>query len=128
MVLPAYLLRAGLGSNVSRWLTPPSMNSQITRFARGAKCGLPSGWFFTSAARATPSRKSMAPRARPVKPMPTSARKVRRLTRPQQWAGGAGWNMAASSADSDEVVVVEQHLDEVFAGPLGGVGGGRRDG
>src|SRR5262249_3961729 len=32
---PASLSSSGLGSNVSRWLGPPSMKSQITDFARG---------------------------------------------------------------------------------------------
>src|ERR1700730_13765756 len=36
---PAYFSRAGFGSNVSTWLTPPLMNSEITLVARGAKCG-----------------------------------------------------------------------------------------
>src|SRR5689334_21389533 len=36
---PAYRRRAGLGSKVSTWLTPPDMNSEITLVARGAKCG-----------------------------------------------------------------------------------------
>src|SRR6266446_2538222 len=35
MFLPAYWFRAGLGSKVSTWLTPPNMNSQITRLAFG---------------------------------------------------------------------------------------------
>ena len=33
--LPASLSSAGLGSNRSRWLGPPSMNSKMTDFARG---------------------------------------------------------------------------------------------
>ena len=36
---PAYLVSAGFGSNVSTWLTPPLMNSEITAVARGLKCG-----------------------------------------------------------------------------------------
>ena len=39
IVLPAYLFSAGLGSKLSRWLIPPSMNSQITFLALGGKCG-----------------------------------------------------------------------------------------
>src|SRR5262245_8056815 len=53
----------------------------MTDLARGGKCGRPSGGVLS--ARATPSLKSMAPSARPVKPMPVSARNVRRLMRPQ---------------------------------------------
>ena len=35
IVLPAYSLSAGLGSKLSMWLAPPTMNSQITLLARG---------------------------------------------------------------------------------------------
>ncbi len=57
MVLPAYLVSSGLGSKVSRWLTPPFMNSQMTLLAFGGKCGLPSGGAQApSEPRATPSR------------------------------------------------------------------------
>jgi hypothetical protein len=34
MDFPAYLLSAGLGSNVSTWLTPPQRKIQITLLAR----------------------------------------------------------------------------------------------
>ena len=51
------------------------MNSQMTLLALGAKCGRPSGGVQPSS-DATPSRWSIAPRARPVKPMPRSARNV----------------------------------------------------
>ena len=43
IVLPACLVSSGLGSKLSRWLTPPRIISQMTRFARGGKWGLPSG-------------------------------------------------------------------------------------
>ena len=43
IVLPACLVNSGLGSKLSRWLTPPRIISQMTRFARGGKWGLPSG-------------------------------------------------------------------------------------
>src|SRR2546426_8142913 len=36
---PASLCNIGLGSNKSRWLGPPSMNSQMTDLALGRKCG-----------------------------------------------------------------------------------------
>src|ERR1700682_1973284 len=36
---PAYLSSIGFGSNVSTWLTPPLMNSEITALARGLKWG-----------------------------------------------------------------------------------------
>src|SRR5579859_1336314 len=80
MFLPAYLLSAGLGSKVSTWLTPPSMNIQITRLAFGAKWGLPSGGAQVSAVvAALPSRWSIAPSTSPVSPMPQSARNTLRL-------------------------------------------------
>ena len=56
----------------------------MTDLAFGAKCGLPSGARVAGSARATPSRNSMAPSARPVKPMPVSARNERRVTPGQQ--------------------------------------------
>ena len=43
IVLPAYLLSAGLGSKLSRWLAPPIMNSQMTLLALGAKVRLAVG-------------------------------------------------------------------------------------
>ena len=73
----AYFVSIGFGSKLSMWLTPPFMKSQMTLFAFGAKCGSPSGGVHCGPfARA--SRCSIAPSARPVKPMPMSARKVRR--------------------------------------------------
>src|SRR5436305_6996767 len=64
-------------------------------FAFGAKSGLPVGGAQPgSVARAMPSRWSMAPSARPAKPMPKSARKVRRETRPQQEVEGGGGGSA----------------------------------
>src|SRR6516164_4067256 len=81
MIRPAKRFSSGLGSKLSMWLVPPTMNSQMTLFALGVKWGRPSGGAQRSGAlaRATPSRCSMAPNARPVKPMPMSARKERRL-------------------------------------------------
>src|SRR5262245_45494938 len=61
------------------------MNSQMTDFALGAKCGFPSGGALAVSARATPSLKSIAPRASPVKPMPVSARNERRVMPGQRW-------------------------------------------
>src|SRR5579864_7982701 len=80
MFLPAYLFSAGLGSKVSTWLTPPSMNIQITLLALGGKCGLPSGGAQVSAVGAAlASRWSIAPSTSPVRPMPQSARNTLRL-------------------------------------------------
>src|SRR5262245_15477556 len=100
IVLPAYFVSSGLMSKLSTWLTPPHMKSQITDFAFGVKCGLPSGKCDASAL-AMPSLKSMAPSARPVKPMPVSARNERRVTPRQD-------RCVFMSAHRDEVVVVHQ--------------------
>src|SRR5438874_8478711 len=77
-VLPAYFVSAGFGSKLSSWLTPPERKTQMTDFAFGVRCGLPSGGAHF-ASDANPSRWSIAPRASPVKPSPTSARNVRRF-------------------------------------------------
>ena len=65
---PAYFFSAGLWSNVSTWLTPPLMNSEMTAVARGSKCGALGANGFpgigspqpsAGAAASTPSRSSM---------------------------------------------------------------------
>src|SRR5439155_27066313 len=84
MLLPAYLFKAGLGSKLSTWLTPPQRNIQITDLALAGKCGLPSGEAAVDSARARPSRKSMALKAKPVNPMPVSIKNDRRVTPGQQ--------------------------------------------
>src|SRR5262245_18858303 len=61
----------------------------MTDLALGAKSGWPVGGVqrecaSSAAERATPSRQNIEPRASPAKPMPTSARKVRRGKRPQK--------------------------------------------
>jgi hypothetical protein len=38
--LPAYFLRTGLWSKVSKWLAPPHMKRKITFLARGALWGI----------------------------------------------------------------------------------------
>src|SRR4051794_17372837 len=102
------------------WLMPPIRNSQMTFLAFGAKWGRPSGRAqpAEASARAMPSPWSIEERTSPVKPIPQSARKVRRDTplqraRPdrrfEDMAGGP-------SVDCHEVVVVQQHVDDVFAG------------
>src|SRR5687768_7725565 len=81
MDLPAYWFSAGLMSKLSTWLTPPQRKIQITDFAFGGRTGFPAaGVAFFGCASATPSRNSMEPSTRPVKPMPVSARKERRVT------------------------------------------------
>src|SRR6266542_3698984 len=82
MDLPAYLFSSGFMSKLSTWLTPPQRKIQMTDLARGGKCGLPSGGRQLEAgesARATPSRNKMAESASPVKPIPVSRRKERRV-------------------------------------------------
>ena len=104
------------------------MNSQITLLAFGASVASPSGGNHepvsaAEAARPTPSSASMAPRARPVKPMPASARNVRRCSRPQGVVGvDVGRSVMGKSGDEeltdrDEIVVADQHVDQVLQGP-----------
>ena len=86
------------------WLTPPFMKSQMTFFAFGGKCGRPVGG--AHAVLAKPSRWSMAPSASPVKPMPMSARKVRRER--AECCGSNGVLMRRGGlTERDEVVVIE---------------------
>src|SRR4051794_35873382 len=83
MLLPAYALSSGLGSKLSTWLTPPQRKIQMTALAlgvKGAVDGVGAARAADGPARATPSRNSIAPRARPVKPMPVSTRNDRRET------------------------------------------------
>src|SRR4051812_1425145 len=121
MVLPAYFVTSGLGSKLSRWLVPPIMNSQMTRLARGAKCGLPSGAVqgspeSTVSGLPHPSRCNSAPNASPVKPIPRSARNARRGKRRQLQSVGRA--IFPSLPDRDKIVVVDQHVDQVLARPL----------
>src|SRR5262245_7270535 len=121
--MPAYLLRAGFGSKLSTWLVPPSIKSQMTCLALGAKWGSPG--LPALAALAMPSRNSIAPSARPVKPMPQSARKPRRVI-PQQpedrvrriamliFSHWPAEMQAAGLSHRDKVVVVEQHMHQAL--------------
>src|SRR4051794_32965595 len=83
--LPCHFFRAGLGSNRSMGLGPPTMNRKMTRLAVGSWCGfrgasgLAEGF---EAARA--SCASSQDRARPPQPPPARQRKSRR------GAGGGG--------------------------------------
>src|SRR5689334_1257890 len=102
------------------------MKNQMTLLAFGAKCATPSGNRYgtpadVSAARAMPSRFSMAPSARPVKPMPRSARNARRGKRRQLGSGRLEF-IGEASPDRNEVVVVDQHEHQVFARALVRVG------
>ena len=61
------------------WLVPPIMKNQMTVLALGLKCGFPSGDRQPAVPSfATPSRCSIALKARPVNPIPVSARNERR--------------------------------------------------
>src|SRR4051812_40988836 len=101
------------------------MKSQITLFALAGNAGS-SGAVGVGTARAMPSSKSMAPRTAPVNPMPRSLRNCRRPRRWQPMRGRCTDRMLDfSSADGDEVVVIQQSVDEVFSGsPTGVVRGG----
>ncbi len=69
----------------------------MTFLAFGAKCGEPDG----SSPRAIPSLCSIAPRARPAKPIPTSPRKPRRVVaEPNRIAG-------SSSSSCDQRIVTK---------------------
>src|SRR5579864_7315998 len=93
MDLPAYLLSSGLGSKPSRWLTPPAMKIQMTLLALGWKWGRPSG-----------GKRGFSWAARPVKPIPVSARKDRRVT-PLHFI---------DSPYRDEIVMVEEHVHQAL--------------
>ena len=71
---PANRLTSGLGSNVSMWLGPPSMNRKITLRAGVRLC--PDRATIDSAAPL--SEAINAPRASPPKPAPERSRKSRR--------------------------------------------------
>src|SRR6476661_3849392 len=114
MDLPAYLFRSGFTSKLSTWLTPPQRKIQMTDLARGGKCGLPSGGRQLEAddsPRATPSRNNIAESASPVKPMPVSRRKERRVMPAHR--RGVEWFTAALS-DRDEIIMVEKHQHQVI--------------
>src|SRR5262245_6411382 len=96
------------------------MQNQITLLAREIRGGPPGAGVPSAggAAFTSPSRCSMAPSTRPVKPMPQSARNARRWIRPQQEAAGdfLCGNMSSPSANGHEVIVIEEHLHQVLAG------------
>src|SRR6266704_6849806 len=129
MVLPAYLFNSGLGSKVSTWLAPPCMKIQMTLLALGAKCGFPSGGVQTagsSAARRIPCRCKMAPSARPVNPMPQSARNVRRRIFPHEPACTICRSIIKPLSDGHKLGMVQQRVHQVFTRSQMGIGR-RRD-
>ena len=80
--LPSQSFKAGLGSQMSIWLGPPSMNKKTTLFAFGAKwgdrglsglSGSISGWSARAASARSPER------AREPKPRPARRKNSRRL-------------------------------------------------
>ncbi len=101
--LPCHFARAGLGSNRSTGLGPPTMNMKMTDFARAAKCG----FFATSGltgsfSAARPSRARSQDSASAPQPPPAWRRKSRRPgTHPLQWVGllqSGGFTSAKGSA------------------------------
>ena len=93
---PAYLVRAIFGSNVSTWLTPPLMKSEMTAVARGSKCdgcgangfpGIGASHVSDCAAARNPCWSSMWASASPAIPPPDCIRKSRRFqnVRFRQW-------------------------------------------
>src|SRR5688572_8080059 len=110
MDLPAYLSNSGFTSKLSRWLTPPQRKIQMTDLAFGRDAG-------EALAR---SRKSIAPRARPVKPMPVSTRNERRVM-PWQPADlrFTIFDLRVMSANGHKVRMIEQNQKQVFTSVLG---------
>src|SRR5437879_204435 len=97
------------------------MKIQITLFALGGKWGLPSGGAQsgTVAARAMPSRWSIAPSTSPVNPRPESARKVRRLIFPHelQYSRFSGSRISSSNqplTNRHEIIMIQQSVYQVF--------------
>src|SRR5262245_27168556 len=83
------------------------MNSQTMLCAFGGKCGFPSGGCHgpTVSARTIPSRANMAPRTRPVNPIPRSARNARR------WIP---W-FIITLPNRNKIVVIQQRLHQAGA-------------
>src|SRR5262245_28484179 len=99
------------------WLVPPIMNSQITLLALGTWWGLPSGGVRSSSAK--PSRLSIVARASEPNPKPMSYRNRRRVRAFMAATLSFRSRLASRflSADRYEIVVVHEHVDQVFAGP-----------
>src|SRR3954454_21727147 len=98
------------------------MNSQMTFLAFGAKCGFPSGGRYASsdgasAALSIPSRRSIPVSARPAKPIPQSTNRLRRLIRPH----GGKKLILYTSTHSNELVVIQQSVNQVFTRTLLGI-------
>src|SRR5260370_9154153 len=78
---PSSLVSAGLGSNKSTWLGPPSMKSQITAFAVGGLCGAFGAKGSTTKPRpARPSPASRSASATPASPLPARVKNSRPVT------------------------------------------------
>jgi hypothetical protein len=71
---PARLRSSGFGSNVSRWLGPPSMNRKMTDFALAGKCV----GFGANGEAVRSSAAAIADRASAPNPPPARRRKSRR--------------------------------------------------
>ena len=135
IVLPAYRFRAGLGSKLSRWLVPPIMNSQITFLALGGKMGpvrrAPGGRL-----RRIGSRDPVAVQHRAqgqsgethahICQECSSARHGRVTHNVERFISCSQIGKHSSgSPDRHEIVVVQQHVNEILAGSMRRIGRGR---
>src|SRR5258706_11873048 len=137
------------------WLIPPTRKIQMTFLALAETDG---GEFAgDSPARKIPSRASNEPKAKPAKPMPTSDRNARREGLTQRRGGAEGdesglifmeqfsidpssiisfsfsasfapWRDAIFLPHRQEIIVVHQHMHQVFPRTLLGIGGRRNAG
>src|SRR5215471_17033106 len=94
---PSSLLRAGLGSNVSTWLGPPTMNRKITDFAFGAKCGVLAAKGLTRVFAESSELSAIAP-----KPCAARERMSRRVTADRMCSGNI-----------DKLIAIQQRQTEV---------------
>src|SRR5579885_472759 len=68
----------------------------------------------------------MAPSARPVKPIPVSTRKERRVMPGQRWEDSDGCDIQLSSLSyRHKIVVIQQHMDQVLSCPQNWIGCGK---
>src|SRR4051812_42162979 len=113
-VLPWLRSSSGLGSNRSTALGAPSMNSQMTEVALGAKCG---GWGASGSPggrpspAAAPGVQSRSANAQNPSPAPARARKSRRVPGTANRPQCRCW-----SIHIDKLIHAEEHLGEVGEG------------
>src|SRR6187455_1937661 len=117
---PAYLTRPSLKSKRSTALGPPVMNSEITAFARGLKCGgftayglSPSGFAAQASpaisAASNPCELSMCASATPLTPPPARHKKSRR---DQKY-----FMLCTASPHVKEFAEVQKNVSEINQGP-----------